>query len=275
MAIEVFNRYETKFLLNREQLFNLQGEISKHMRLDEYNLNKEFYTISNIYYDTNDDFLIRSSLAKPLYKEKVRLRAYGVPKAEDKVFLEIKKKYNSIVNKRRTSIYIDDAKSFIAKGVKPELKPFMNEQVVNELEYTINFYNLMPKAYIAYDRKAYFGIDDPNFRLTIDTNIRTRRTDLRLEAGDFGNLLLSRGQYLMEVKTAGGIPDWLARALSENGVFKTSFSKYGTEYTKHITESLIYRQEKAYRQEADSNILNTNSEKNYNNGLYKEDKAYA
>lgn len=247
MAIEVFNRYEIKFLLNKNQLEKLKKEISKHMYLDEYNKNKEFYTISNIYYDTNDDYLIRNSLSKPLYKEKVRLRAYGVPKSDEKVYLEIKKKYNSIVNKRRTSILLDDAKSFIETGIKPKLKPFMNEQVLSELEYTIGLYNLMPKAYIAYDRRAYFGIADPDFRLTIDTNIRTRRYDLKLENGDYGELLLPRGQYLMELKTAGGIPEWIAGFLSENNIFKTSFSKYGTEYTKFINTILNdYQEEKRY-----------------------------
>lgn len=247
MSIEVFNRYETKFLLDRKAYNNIQREISKHMRLDEYNLNKEFYTISNIYYDTEDDYLIRTSLSKPVYKEKIRLRAYGIPSAGDKVFLEIKKKFNKIVNKRRTSITIKDAKEFISTGVKPEAKAYMNEQVLNELKYAIDLYKLKPKAYIAYDRKAYFDVDDPNLRLTVDTNIRTRRYNLSLEAGDYGSRLLPAGVYLMEIKSAGGIPVWLTRLLSENGVFKTSFSKYGTEYTNYAeNKNSIFKEDRKY-----------------------------
>lgn len=247
MSIEVFNRYETKFLLDIRAYYNIQREVLKHMRLDEYNQKKEFYTISNIYYDTNDNYLIRNSLSKPLYKEKLRLRAYGVPSANDKVFLEIKKKHNSIVNKRRTAILIDEAKDFIETGEKPTIKPYMNEQVINELEYAINLYSLKPKAYIAYDRKAFFAVDDPNLRLTIDTNIRTRRNDLSLEAGDYGEALLPYNVFLMEIKSAGGIPTWLTKALSDNQIYKTSFSKYGTEYTKFIEQNKgFYKEEKKY-----------------------------
>lgn len=236
MSIEVFNRYETKFLLDANQYRNIKKEISKYMRLDEYNKNKEFYTISNIYYDTKDSQLIRKSLARPVYKEKVRLRGYGIPSKNDKVFLEIKKKFNKVVNKRRTSLYVREAEKFLDSGKKPNIKAYMNEQVLNELEYAINLYNLEPKAYIAYDRRAYFGIDDPSFRLTIDTNIRTRRYDLTLYAGDYGEHLLEPDTYLMEVKTSGGIPLWLTKLLSENKVYKTHFSKYGTEFTKYIND---------------------------------------
>lgn len=247
MAIEVFNRYETKFLLNIKQYYNIQKEIKRYMKLDEYNLKKEFYTISNIYYDTDDNYLIRKSLSKPLYKEKVRLRAYGVPSHNEKVFLELKKKYNSVVNKRRTSILIEEAENFIETGEKPCINSYMNEQVINELEYALNLYHLKPKAYIAYDRKAFFAVDDPNLRLTIDKNIRTRRDDLSLEAGDYGKLLLPYNTYLMEIKSTGGIPIWLANALSENQIYKTSFSKYGEEYKRFLENNLYqYKEEKKY-----------------------------
>ena len=63
-----------------------------YMELDKYNKNGQFYSISNIYYDTDDNRLIRSSIEKPVYKEKLRMRSYGTPNAHDKVFLEIKKK---------------------------------------------------------------------------------------------------------------------------------------------------------------------------------------
>jgi len=93
-------------------------------------------------------------------------------------------------------------------------------------------YDLEPKLYLAYDRIAYFGINNRDLRITFDTNIRSRRTDLRLELGDYGEPLLDEGVWLMEVKAEKSIPVWLSRMLSENGLFKTSFSKYGTEYKK-------------------------------------------
>jgi len=240
VAIEVFNRYEIKFMMDSDTCQKVQQQLVEYMELDEYCKNNPFYTICNIYYDTDDNHLIRHSLSKPKYKEKLRLRGYGVPKLEDKVYLEIKKKVNKLVNKRRTKLVLGEAYGFANTGVKPELKNYMNKQVIKEIDYIIKLYNPKPKLYLAYDRRAYFGINNRDLRVTFDTNIRSRREDLRLEAGDYGEKLLPDDDlWLMEVKAEKTIPIWLARLLSEYKLFKTSFSKYGTEYKKRIGENLL------------------------------------
>lgn len=242
MAIEVFNRYETKYLLDLKTYLAFEKEIQEKVVLDKFNINNQFYTICNIYYDSWDDNLIRTSLEKPTYKEKIRLRSYGVPNAEQKVFLEIKKKYNGIVNKRRCLLKINEAEKLIQNHIYPSLKEYMNEQVLNEIYYFVNNYDVMPKAYIAYDRKAYAGIEDKDLRITFDTNIRTRRYNLALEKGDYGRQLLESGKYLMEIKCSQAMPLWLTNLLSKHKIYKTSFSKYGTEYKQYlqITEELKY-----------------------------------
>lgn len=234
MSIEIFNRYEKKYLLDTDTYQELQNRLREHMEPDEYNKDYELYTICNIYYDTWDDYLIRNSLGKPEYKEKLRLRAYGVPQSNGKVFLEIKKKYNGLVNKRRTSIRLEEAYDFVSSGTKPELKKYMNRQVMNEIEYMLKIYKLKPKLYLAYDRKAMFSRDNRDLRITFDSNIRTRRSDLRLESGSHGVPLLEPGKWLMEVKASNSMPLWLSRLLSELSVYSTSFSKYGTEYQRRI-----------------------------------------
>ncbi len=216
----------------------IQRQLIEYMELDEYNKKHPFYTISNIYYDTLDNHLIRNSLSKPKYKEKLRLRAYGVPSVEDKVYLEIKKKFNGIVNKRRTKLVLDEAYEFVETGDKPELKSYMNKQVLNEIDYLIKLYNPVPKLYLAYDRKAFFGINNRDLRVTFDTNIRSRREELRLEAGDYGRYLLPEDIWLMEVKAEKTIPIWLSRMLSKHKLYKTSFSKYGTEYKNMILDNI-------------------------------------
>ena len=235
MAIEVFNRYEIKFLLNRIQFEAMKRAIADKVVPDKYNIGDKSYTICNIYYDTEDNELIRRSLAKPVYKEKLRLRSYGVPKADTPVFLEIKKKYNKIVNKRRTTIDLDSARMLTESLIKPENLDYLNPQVTDEIHYFVQTYGIMPKAYIAYDRQAYSGIEDKDLRITFDKNIRTRRTELSLEAGDHGRQLLNEGIWLMEIKCAGAMPMWLVKVLSENKIYKTSFSKYGTEYKQYLT----------------------------------------
>ncbi|MCM0648032.1 polyphosphate polymerase domain-containing protein [Clostridium swellfunianum] len=243
MAIEVFSRNECKFIVDNDIYKVMNERLLEYMEMDVYNKAHDFYTISNIYYDTKDNYLIRNSLSKPKYKEKLRLRAYGVPKENDKVFLEIKKKFNGLVNKRRTGIRLNEAYEFVDTGEKPELKHYMNKQVLNEIGYILKLYEVEPKLYLAYDRKAMLSKEDRGLRITFDTNIRTRRYDLKLEAGDYGEFLLEKGEWLMEVKAENNIPIWLSRLLSEYKVYKTSFSKYGKEYEKMLTKSKSSKEE--------------------------------
>ncbi|MVP01276.1 polyphosphate polymerase domain-containing protein [Paenibacillus lutrae] len=232
MTIEVFNRYENKYLLDDTSFRMIHEKLLAYMELDEYNRKHTFYSISNLYYDTRDHALIRNSLLKPKYKEKLRLRAYGVPQPGAKVYMEIKKKVHGLVNKRRTALRTDEAYEFVRTGVKPELASYMNKQVLSEIEYFLQRYALEPKVYLAYDRIAMFSKESRDLRITFDCNIRSRRSDLMLESGNHGEPLLGAGQWLMEVKAEKTIPVWLARLLSEHSMFRTSFSKYGNEYRK-------------------------------------------
>jgi len=232
MPIEVFNRYEKKYFLNDQQLFIVLLEIEKHMAPDKHNRTGQTYSISNIYYDTADDYLIRTSLAHPSYKEKLRLRTYGIPDAEGEAFLEIKKKVNGLVNKRRAAIGLQQAYQFMEeRGLEGCFG-----QVMKELSYMVNRYELMPKVMIAYDRLAYFEKGNPDLRISFDTNIRSRRNDLRLEDGNYGRLIVPRGYWLMEIKTATAMPLWLASLLSREEIRRVSFSKYGREYKQHLEQ---------------------------------------
>lgn len=230
MAIEIFNRYEHKYKMNTETFHKVLEVMDRHMEPDKHCADHSLYTIANIYYDTPDNALIRESLSKPVYKEKMRLRSYGVPDADTKVFLEIKKKVNGLVNKRRTVLELSEAYDFISSGKPPVIKSYMNAQVVREIEYFMQRYNLSPKVYIAYDRLAYFEKGNDDLRISFDTNIRTRRNDVALESGDHGTMLLPDDIWLMEIKTSRAMPLWLCKMLSDLNLRKASFSKYGTEY---------------------------------------------
>ena len=246
MAIEVFNRYENKYLLDHEAYYKFYYHLLDYMELDAYNKQHDFYSITNLYYDTASDALIRNSLSKPKYKEKLRLRAYGIPNQDTKVYLEIKKKVFGLVNKRRTSLKLHEAYDFVATGVEPLLKDYMNKQVIEEIKYFLKCYELQPKVYLSYERKALFSKENRDLRITFDTNIRSRRYDLKLESGPYGEPLLESGQWLMEVKAEKTIPVWLAKLLSEHQMYRTSFSKYGNEYKKMLRngntdrESVLY-----------------------------------
>ena len=89
---------------------------------------------------------------------------------------------------------------------------------------------LRPAVVLSYDRIAYFECGGGDFRVTFDRNIRFRQEELTLDSDAHGTPLLRADEVLMELKTDGAIPLWMVRALSAQGVSKTSFSKYGTAY---------------------------------------------
>lgn len=239
MATASFKRYEKKYLLTEAQYKAILPVLIQYMRPDEYCRDEQEYSIYNIYYDTDDASVIRYSLSKPYYKEKLRLRSYNIPNSADsKVFLELKKKIGGIVSKRRAVMTLAEAYAYLADGSRPENLDYMNTQVLNEISYYLRHHAVKPACYISYDRTALFGREDNAFRITFDHNIITRREELRLEKGRFGDYLLDSGIYLMEVKVAGAFPVWLAALLSENKIYKTSFSKYGYAYKQNKQQSL-------------------------------------
>lgn len=234
MSISTFKRFEMKFLLNKNQFDALVPRLLEYMNPDKYCQSGKNYSIYNIYYDTSDNHLIRASLSKPYYKEKLRLRSYNSPTSlDEKVFLELKKKTDGIVHKRRAAMTLQEAYEFIQSGKRPRAKGYMNEQVVNEISYFLSYNKVNPAAYISYSRMAFFGKADKDFRVTFDCDIKTRRNDIQLEKGSFGDQLLGKGQYLLEVKISQSVPMWLSNILADLKIYKTSFSKYGTEYKNY------------------------------------------
>lgn len=237
MAINTFARKEIKFLLDMHQYEELMKVIGEYMNPDKYCVGGKEYGIYNIYYDTPDDFLIRESLSKPYYKEKIRLRSYYSPASPDSsVFLEIKKKIGGIVTKRRVSMTLAESDEYFLTRHKPETHKYITEQVFTELDAFLNHYAVMPKQYISYQREAFFGKDNNDFRLTFDRKITERREDLHLSTESYGNFIIGADQRLMEVKVSESVPDWLVAKLSELKIYKVSFSKYGRAYTKFVQE---------------------------------------
>ena len=224
----VFKRYEKKYILNSEQYKCVKDLLSYNTVPDEYGES----LVCNIYYDTPDSLLIRCSLEKPVYKEKFRIRTYGVPKDHSVCFAELKKKYKGIVYKRRLETDYKNAILYMNGGENN----ICDSQIKKEIDYFKNFYGvLVPKVCLFYKRTAYYDREDRNLRFTFDSDIIYRDRDLELKNGVYGERLLENGLYLMEVKTAGAMPAEFSRLLSELQIYPASFSKYGTAY-KSITE---------------------------------------
>ena len=232
MAIEVFRRKEIKYLLTKEQYNKLLDLMNNHLEKDKYHVSK----ICNIYFDTDNYDLIVKSLDKPYYKEKVRLRSYDIPNSDSTVFLEIKKKYEGIVSKRRIEMKLKDFYYYLETG---KLKN-VNKQISDEIDYCFKHYNLKPKLFLAYDRLSYYDKDNKDFRITFDKNIRSREHNLKLELGDKGKLYFDEDMYMMETKVLNSYPIWFTRIISELKIYPISFSKYGSIYSKKVKESEVY-----------------------------------
>lgn len=225
-----FKRVEKKYLLSQEQYDGIMDAIKDRIRPDEYGES----TICNIYYDTPDFELIRTSIEKPVYKEKLRLRSYGVPTMDSTVFLEIKKKFKKVVYKRRSAMTLRQAEEYLSGGEAP---PMDNINTLREFDFFLKRYDLRPALFLAYDRQSYYSTEDDTLRITFDRRIRSRTTDISLAKGDAGELLLPDDNHLMEVKVSGALPLWLAKVMSELKIFPVSFSKYGRVYAKSVLAS--------------------------------------
>ena len=230
-AKDTFRRYELKYLLDTEQAERVKRHIASYMAVDQYG----FTTIRNIYFDTSNYRLIRHSIEKPVYKEKLRLRSYCQVTPDRDIFVEIKKKYKGIVYKRRLSMPERHAICWLA-GDKSRCP---HCQIGEEIEYFRHYYgDLQPILFLSYRRQAWYCLNGSDFRVTFDDNILCRQTDISLEADIGGTPILPANKVLMEIKTAGAIPLWMTDFLTRERIYKTSFSKYGTAYQTLIFPTL-------------------------------------
>ena len=224
---ESFARVETKYLLTAAQAAALEAGLYRQgFRRADFGSPR----IQSLYYDTAEYSLIRASLERPGYKEKLRLRAYGEPGTVTRAYPEIKKKYLGVVYKRRTEMPVGEAMACLASGVLPKTAG----QVGREIGWMLQRYSLRPAALISYDRDAWFSEREPGVRVTFDRNLQFRDWEPDLNSHASGILLLPPEQRLLEIKTGRFVPLWLAGLLRDVNARRTHFSKYGLAYQRYI-----------------------------------------
>ena len=226
--VSFFRRIEKKYILTREQYLFLKEAIKEKMIEDEHGKS----TICNIYFDTEQYDLIRHSTTKPIFKDKVRLRSYNIPTLESNTYLEIKRKYDGVVSKRRIVMTLNQFYRYMNKEIQIE-----DNQVKKELDYYFEHYKLRPTMFLSYYRRAYYDKENRDFRLTFDSHILAREYDLELEKGNYGTHIFEKNKYIMEVKTLGAIPMWFVKLLNELTICPCGFSKYGEAYNQLILKN--------------------------------------
>lgn len=224
--ISIFKRQEEKFLITLDEYVKLQKIISDQVPQDSYGK----YLVQSLYFDTDKWDIIRASIEKPVFKEKLRLRCYNIPSCNSTIYLELKKKYKGIVHKRRIDFPLEMLRTRNAR----EIAKNSDSQMGREMNFYLKAYPVSEKVHISYNREAF--AHESGLRITFDTNIHFRTDKLDYENPEGGRKILPDNIVVMEIKTLGGMPMWLARNLSEFHIYPSSFSKYGTGYKKYILD---------------------------------------
>ena len=260
---EVFERKEVKYRLDVAQRHAMLAALEGRMAVDAYGTT----SIVSRYFDTPDRALIERSLDKPLYKEKLRVRGYGIPGEDDQVFVELKKKYKGIVYKRRVGCSYAAARAYMGgmpyeqaccEFPLPDLilaeasLSSRSLQIAREIDAFKERYTPLRASMVTIcDRTAYAPLaiggegeaaDVPStLRITFDENVsyrdlfeeaRVAQASRRRPPVGFGmpRPLLPADESIMEVKCAGPFPLWLVDALDGCEAYPSSFSKYGAAY---------------------------------------------
>lgn len=224
LSSNIFQRIEEKYFMDKETKDKFFHNISNYINKDKYYKSE----ILSIYFDNDNKDIVRRSLDKPLYKDKIRLRSYGTPNLDSDVFLEIKNKYEGVTGKRRVILKLSEFYDYLYNN------KIKDNQIMKEIDYLFKYYDLKPNCFVSYDRLSYIGKEDLGLRITVDNNLKGRIDDLRLENGNYGDKYFEDDIYIMEIKTLDSMPLWLTNELSELNIFPISFSKYGEIYKKEV-----------------------------------------
>lgn len=230
----IIKRYEKKYVIDALQyelfMHFVQGKLTEDQR--------SRYTISNLYYDTDDYELIRASIEKPVYKEKLRIRTYEAPWPGAAAYIELKKKVEGIVYKRRFETDLTGGAVFLGGGAVPVSKP-EDKHVIEEIKYFLSRHDVGPKAFISYERQCFHGAFDPEFRVTFDTDITFSDPKDVSSAKPAGRPVLEPEKMIMEIKTPSAMPVWLSKIMSELDIYPSSFSKYGQAYKAYVCNQVF------------------------------------
>jgi SPX domain protein involved in polyphosphate accumulation len=225
--MDIFHRIEQKYVLNKNEYEKMIKELNKYTIHDKYYES----SICSVYFDDDNYDLIINSIDSPLYKEKVRLRSYGVIDDNGKVFLELKKKYKGVTYKKRVTMTLNEFWNYYEKSIIPKSCDNLS---MKEIDYCFNKYRLKPKMFISYDRYSYLDKENNNIRITFDYNIKYRDKHLNLDSNKYLEDIIEDDIYIMEIKTRDSIPIWFTKILSNLKLYPSGYSKYKEAYLRTL-----------------------------------------
>ncbi len=224
-------RYEIKYYVPLEKVSLIKEFIKPHVDLDPYSVDlvNQQYIIRSVYLDSPElDFYYQKLDGLPV-RRKLRVRVYNDYDPNAIGFLEIKRRYSKTIVKERAKYTFAEIEKFL----NPEnrdwgiLKQINGTLVLSKFLYNINKLELAPVVLIVYNRDAYIGKLDNRVRLTIDYNVRSRKSDDISSIFQDGILIpVVDSQCILELKYDSFMPKWMRELTHELRISPQAISKY-------------------------------------------------
>jgi hypothetical protein len=229
-----FTREEIKYQITSKIADILMCEFNKRLTPDMF----PKYKVHTIYYDNDNDGIITHSIQKPvIFKEKLRLRFYENNNVLNPFgYFELKRKYDGTVYKKRIKLSPSQAEELL-QG-KSALEVLDETQISIEILAFLKRTNAKPKIYIGFERHAYEEKPEMDLRVTLDTDIASRRKGLGLRSSTLDVPLFLGKTFVLEIKSSLAYPMWLAELLSKHKIYPIPFSKWGAIYEKELLEAI-------------------------------------
>ncbi len=216
---QMFNRWELKYLVHVKTMYQIIEAIKNYVKPDENGMDG-MYKISSLYYDTQDFKFYHEKADGQKFRQKLRLRKYAADRENS--FFEIKQRYNSTVMKKRVMLPDSDAHALGEGALASEQFHMEQRGVIEQIEYLLSVYALVPKLNVCYMRRAFAGIYEGDLRVTFDTNLKcSRHKDEQNQ-----KYMIHPSYAVMEIKADQRVPMWLIRVIQKHNLEANRVSKY-------------------------------------------------
>lgn len=230
-AIRAFNRFELKYLVGRDQISAVRQDLADALEPDPHTADGS-YGVWSLYYDTPQLQFYWEKIDGIRFRRKLRIRHYGGPNelaSATPVFVEIKQRINRVTQKRRIRLPYLTALDLCERNVVPELDAHHEQVIAGEIASLLGTFDLQPSAITGYRRLAMVGREiDSGLRVTFDTYLRGRTTDLQLDSAVTTPSVLDPSVAIVEVKVNERVPYWLTEKIARHNMQLIRISKYCT-----------------------------------------------
>jgi len=235
-------RYEFKYLVKPEEEAFIRQVAQMYCAPDAYGVNGK-YTVSSLYFDTWDWLTAMQTVEGQRNRFKLRIRTYGFT-PEDPVFLENKGRVGTSILKQRALMAREHVRDLCRgepppPGGFPALKAAHQDDLVRFRD-RMDFLDMRPRLWVAYEREAYGSHYGDGARLTFDSELRVQPPshDDPFVPDDacWQSVALDGPQVIVEMKFNGAFPFWMQRIVHGLELKRVSCSKYvqGVEQTGDV-----------------------------------------